>query len=287
HIISILFRLFTYLSSNKTRLSYHWSQLWRTLFSLTRFLTTYSPDFLQNPAVSHLTSSLTDLIAFCISAGDTFLPDPASYDDLYYKVVESGDILRRVKEIYNPTSLDTNASTTSSRSIDVLLSVADHFYSLLLMPEKGKAAAGEEAKESTSSSARKKHLSPKEVHDIIKQGYDTLSIQAEEGLSAWERWREADWRSDLKRVSRCAVDDSKALIAKRGGQITSSVTGRQGHEPHMLMRVERKKARKREQRNSRKADKQVKKDNAHPSQHRPKKYFNNKDSPQPKKLPGK
>jgi hypothetical protein len=31
-------------------------------------------------------------------------------------------------------------------------------------------------------SIRKKNLSPREVHRIIKQGYDTLSIQQEEGV---------------------------------------------------------------------------------------------------------
>lgn len=68
------------------------------------------------------------------------------------------------------------------------------------------------------SSAKKKHLSPKEVHEIIKQGYDTLSIQAAEELSTWERWREGDWRSELKRTSRIAVEDAKVWIARRNGE---------------------------------------------------------------------
>ncbi|KAI5302467.1 hypothetical protein KEM56_000676 [Ascosphaera pollenicola] len=193
HTITILFRLFTYLSSNKTRLTYHYSQLWRTLLNLVRFLTQYSSDFLQNPKVTTLTSSLTDLITFCISAGDTFLPDPASYDDLYYKVVESGSILQTFKNIYKPTSVKNQVR--NERSIETLLSVANHFNSLLFMPEKDKQqppankekGPEEDAAESRSvtprpSSAKKKHLSPKEVHEIIKQGYDTLSIQAAEEL---------------------------------------------------------------------------------------------------------
>lgn len=62
-------------------------------------------------------------------------------------------------------------------------------------------------------SIKKKNLSPREVHRIIKQGYDTLSIQPPEGLSAWAKWREAEWKSELKRAARCAVDDARQLVA--------------------------------------------------------------------------
>ncbi|KAI5291201.1 hypothetical protein KEM54_005938 [Ascosphaera aggregata] len=216
-----------------TRLTYHYSQLWRTLLNLVRFLTTYSADLLNNPKITTLASSLTDLITFCISAGDTFLPDPASYDDLYYKVVESGQTLQTFKDLYKPTSMKNQIR--SEQSIETLMSVANHFNSLLFTPDKHRQqqvqtpppplpqTSQQLTKDVTESgattprpsSARKKLLSPKEVHEIIKQRYDTLSIQAAEELSTWERWREVDWRSELKRTSRVAVDDAKAWIAKR------------------------------------------------------------------------
>ena len=59
----------------------------------------------------------------------------------------------------------------------------------------------------------KKNLSPREVHRIIKQGYETLSIPPLEGLSAWQKFREADWKVELKRAARCAVDDARQLFA--------------------------------------------------------------------------
>ncbi|OJD14503.1 hypothetical protein AJ78_05153 [Emergomyces pasteurianus Ep9510] len=257
HTISILLRLLTYVSSNKTRLTYHWSELWRTLVTLTRFLTTYSTDLLSNPQIHNLATSLIDLIAFCISAGDTFLPDPGSYDDLFYKVVETGPILTRFKEIYKPSSLSSSTATSNSSkptgprsigaaaaagatdpatySIDTLISVASHFHSLLFFADKDKHTTPTPAPTTTTSTTttttspttttteilapgKKKNLSPREVHQIIKQGYDTLSIRSQEGLNLWEKWREADWKVELKRIARCAVDDARVVVGSKAQQ---------------------------------------------------------------------
>jgi len=225
HAISILLRLLTFVSSNKTRLFYHWSELWRTLLTLIRFLTTYATDLSPNPQIQVLTSSLVDMIVFCISAGDTFLPDPASYDDLFYKVVESGPILCRFRDVYKSSLINSEASAQSAATgvpqpIDTLIQVSTHFHSLLFLGEKEKSSGIEDNSTDSPSSTppvstiRKKNLSPREVHQIIKQGYDTLSVQSHEGLNAWEKWREADWKPELKRLVRCAVEDARAVVSK-------------------------------------------------------------------------
>ncbi|QQK45750.1 UPF0588 membrane protein [Penicillium digitatum] len=232
--IAITLRLLTYLSKNKIRLTYHWSELWRTLLSLMRFLTTYASDLTSNPKIHTLTTSLADLIAFCVSGGDTFLPDPASYDDLFYKLVETGPIISKFRHAYS-LSRSSNAAAgvsaskapdaisqneLSSAAIDTLQSVSTHFYTLLFHSEGAETAAvtaaSPKADEPTPvalPSIRKKNLSPREVHRIIKQGYDTLSIQPPEGLSAWAKWREAEWKSELKRAARFAFDDARQLVA--------------------------------------------------------------------------
>jgi hypothetical protein len=56
-----------------------------------------------------------------------------------------------------------------------------------------------------------KHLSPQEVGVIIKQGYETLSIEAREGLDHWDKFREADHKLMLKKLARVAVADARDL----------------------------------------------------------------------------
>lgn len=214
------------MSMNKIRLPYHWSELWRSLLSLMRFLTTYSSDVSNNPHTMTLSTTLVDLIAFCVAAGDTFLPDPASYDDLFYKLVETGPIISKFRDVYSLKPSTNKKSTTADitnrdihvGAIETLISVSTHFYSLLFNEDKSGAAAAAAAADNDSvaapiPAAQKKNLSPKEVHRIISQGYDTLSIQPPEGLSAWTKWREADLKTDLKKAARCSVEDARELVA--------------------------------------------------------------------------
>lgn len=187
-----------------------------------RFLTTYASDLSSTPEINLLTTSLVNLLAFCVTAGDTFLPDPASYDDLFYKLVETGPILTKFGEVYKLNAPSSSTATKSAAdlpstkdqpsniaAIDTLLSVSSHFHSLLFMPEKN---ADVKISGDQPAAVRKKNLTPHQVHQIIKQGYDTLSIETHEGLNAWEKWREADWKPELKRAARCAVEDSKKLV---------------------------------------------------------------------------
>ncbi|OAL68156.1 hypothetical protein A7C99_0553 [Trichophyton rubrum] len=219
HTIIVLFRLLTYASSNKVRFSYHWSELWRALLTLTRFLTTYSMDLIHSPHIQTVTTDLIDLITFCISAGDTFLPDPSSYDDLFYKVVEADSILKRFRDVYKHLSATSSHSTNSTFSINALISVSTHFHSLLFVSDSADASrpgskSGESTTASPPPSARKKRLSPREVHQIIKEGYSTLSIRANDDLINWEKWRDADWKPQLKRITRAAVEDVTTIISQ-------------------------------------------------------------------------
>lgn len=135
---------------------------------------------------------VVNLIALSLSVGETFLPDPASYDDLFYKLVESGDTLTKFRDCYDL------AKRKTSESIGTLISVSRHYQTLLQSEDRGKM--------------KNKPLSSKEVSKVIKQGYDTLSIQAREGLDQWEKFRDADHRVALKKIARIAVDDAKGLV---------------------------------------------------------------------------
>jgi hypothetical protein len=188
--LGILLRVLSYLSRAKVRITYHWSELWRALLSFFRFLTTYVDDVRANYRSSEMVEMLVNLLAFALSSGENFLPDPASYDDLFYKLVETGDILTKFRDAFG---------LANSPSMQTLVNVSSHYRSLLESGEKGKS--------------RSKNLSPQEVSNVIKQGYETLSIEAGEGLDRWERFREADFKQSLKKIARVVVDDAKTIVS--------------------------------------------------------------------------
>jgi len=135
-----------------------------------------------------------NLLAFAVSNGESFLPNSAAYDDLIYKLVETGEILVKFRDAFG---LSQQSRATS---INTLISVSSHYHTLL---------TGDKNK------AKSKHLSPQEVSNVIKQGYDTLSIEADEGLDRWDKFREADHKSLMKKIARTVVDDGKSLVNQR------------------------------------------------------------------------
>ncbi len=188
--VGTIMRVISHLSRSRTRLTYHWAELFRSLLAVVRFLTTYTTDLKNVPHIEILLDDLVNLIALSLAAGEAFLPSPTAYDDLFYKLVETGEILVKFRDNYELGKRPTS-------SIETLISVSTHYNQLL---------------EEGSSGRRGKHLTSVQVSGVIKQGYETLSIQAKEGLDSWEKYREADQRTFLKKMARAVVADVKVLV---------------------------------------------------------------------------
>ena len=148
---------------------------------------------------------MVNLLALGLSAGETFLPTPAAYDDLFYKVVESGDVLVKFRETYG-------LEKRGSNSIDTLVSVSGHYKEMLAEGggKKGDGAVGGKGAKAGGGS----QLTSLQVAEVIKQGYETLSIRAKEGLDSWEKYREADERTLLKKMARAAVGDVRGMLGE-------------------------------------------------------------------------
>ena len=160
-----------------------------------RFLTQYASDLKYVHSIrEELCTTLATLTAFCLIRGDSFLPDPVSYDDLFYKLVEGHDLLPKFKQAYTEKG---SMSDTFTKAMDALTSVSSHYHELL-KAQKGK----------------KTHQSPAAVQKVIKDGYESLSLDSNEDFGRWERWREGSWKSEVKKMIRTAVEDARLLALK-------------------------------------------------------------------------
>ncbi|KAL6906584.1 DUF1741 domain-containing protein [Trichoderma evansii] len=193
--LGIMLRIISYLSRTRTRLDYHWSEFFRSLLSLIRFLNTYASDLKDLQHIETVLDHVVNLVALSLSAGEAFLPTPAAYDDLFYKVFESGEVLTSFKENYR-------LGNRNSNSIDTLINVSAHYKQMLT--ERG-----------SSEKKLPTNLTTHQVAEVIKQGYETLSIQAKEGLDGWERYREADEKILLKKLGRTAVGDVMGMVERQ------------------------------------------------------------------------
>lgn len=189
--IVVLSRILNHFAKSRTKLTYHWSELWRSLLAFVRFLTTYAEELNTLPGTTSVVRDLVDLLTLALNTGESFLPDSTSYDDLFYKLVESGEALTNLRSAYNLAKPEDRAS------INTLIGVSTHYREMIDEHHKGKST----------------NLSPREVSKIIKMGYETLSIETREGLEIGKTFREADWKSVVKRATRVAVADAAALVA--------------------------------------------------------------------------
>ena len=213
--INLVHRLLICLSQNHIHLPYHWSLLWQSLLALLRFLHTYAADITAQPTDVHfLISPLLKCLALAIARGNAFLPDPAAYDDLFYKLVENAPILEKFKTTFklsssmSPTNPSASGGTVvpstpapGSSPIDVLIATAAHFHAILEQ-EKGKGRL-------------RLTLSAREVNRVIREGYETLEVAdvSAMGVEHFEIWREGEERGMVKRAGRLAVEDVRRMVS--------------------------------------------------------------------------
>ncbi|KAK6438373.1 hypothetical protein LTR95_005424 [Oleoguttula sp. CCFEE 5521] len=188
--IAILTRLLEHMIKKRMKLVHHWQELWRSLLSFVRFLTSYPEDLKPLPNMLDLVGDLVDLLTLALANGEAFMPDAPSYDDLFYKLVESGDALTALRIAYSLARPDEQAP------VNTLIGVSKHYQELIDEHHKGRGSI----------------LSPKEVSKIIKMGYDTLPIAARDTRPTHPRSRGADGKAMMKRVVKVAVADAASLV---------------------------------------------------------------------------
>lgn len=197
HTLLLLNRLLTHLSKTRTKLpAYHWPELWRSLLAFIRFLNTYPDDLHKLPGIEDVVRKLVDVIALALTQGEGFLEKDGDFDDLLYKVVESGEALEKLKTVYGNF-------LARSEGLAVVLKVRGHFGGLL------EQKAGEGKKVGS--------LSPVDVGKVIKGGYESLDLEwVREGQGIGGEvagFREGEFRGLVKRVTKAVVRDAGAFVA--------------------------------------------------------------------------
>ena len=192
--LGIMLRKIVHLSSSKARVPYHWTTAWVALLSVMRFLTQYDADLRNTVKIrEEVCMPLASLLAFCLLRADNFLPDPKSYDDLFYKVIEANPVLTKFKDTYCQM-VDTAETKKLKRAAEALTSVSSHYTDLL-------------------QTGGKKHQSPLAVEQIIKKGHETLDmgVSSVDEFGQFEPWKESNWKPEIKQIIRTVVEDARKL----------------------------------------------------------------------------
>ena len=87
HSLYVIHRLLSYQKRSRVRVPYPWKELWTSLISLIKFLTSNETTLVKKMNVFSVAYQVTIIFNLFITYGDTFLPSPSSYDELYYELV--------------------------------------------------------------------------------------------------------------------------------------------------------------------------------------------------------
>lgn len=90
--IGVVHRVLCYQKRCRVRINYHWKDLWTALITLLRFLVQNEGNLGKKMNIFDLSVRIVNILNLFITYGDTFLPTPSSYDELYYELIRTPQV---------------------------------------------------------------------------------------------------------------------------------------------------------------------------------------------------
>ncbi|XP_065919439.1 armadillo-like helical domain-containing protein 3 [Dysidea avara] len=177
--IGIVHRLLCYQKRCRVRLSYNWKELWGALLSLLKFIINNEKVLLPKINLFPLATQVAVVFNLFITYGDTFLPSPNVYDELYYELIRMHNVFDSLYLLaVRYTEEDGELKDSASRLISSLINIraiVNHFTPKI---------------DSWSASHQVASLTPDQVLEVVRNNYDTLTLKLQDNLDHYEKYSE-------------------------------------------------------------------------------------------------
>ncbi|XP_052395110.1 armadillo-like helical domain-containing protein 3 isoform X2 [Carassius gibelio] len=190
--IQIIHKLICYQKKCRVRMHYTWRELWSALINLLKFLLSNETILLSKHNIFQLALQVVNLFNMFITYGDTFLPTPSSYDELYYEIIRMHQVFDNLYCMVLRVSTNAGqwkepASKVTHALVNVR-AIINHFNPKI---------------ESYAAVNHISQLSEDQVLEVVRSNYDTLTLKLQDALDQFERYseqpREAGFFKELVR----------------------------------------------------------------------------------------
>eukprot|EP00730_Choanoeca_flexa_P019789 TRINITY_DN9677_c0_g1_i1.p1 TRINITY_DN9677_c0_g1~~TRINITY_DN9677_c0_g1_i1.p1 ORF type:complete len:675 (+),score=148.03 TRINITY_DN9677_c0_g1_i1:3-2027(+) len=176
--LNVIHRLLCFEKQSRVRLSFKWQRLWNALVAFLKFLNLQDEES-EAYDIFALANRVVIIFNLFVTYGDTFLPDPDSYDELYYELIrerKTFDALFESAKRHTRTS-GVYAATANklANSLINIRAIVSHFGPKV---------------EAWSAANKHEPMSPENVLAIVRDNYDTLTLKLQDGLDLYDAFRE-------------------------------------------------------------------------------------------------
>ncbi|PVD29992.1 hypothetical protein C0Q70_09253 [Pomacea canaliculata] len=177
--LGIVHRVLCYQKKLRVRIQYPWKELWTALINLLKFLLSHETQLAKKYNIFHLCSKIVNVFNLFITYGDTFLPNPNSYDELYYEIIRMHQTFGNLYSMaLRYTTTDNEHKESAARLINHLVNIRaiiNHF-----TPKVDSWAAANQLSS----------LTEEQVLEVVRGNYDTLTLKLQDSLDQFERYAE-------------------------------------------------------------------------------------------------
>lgn len=178
--LGVIHRLMCYEKKCQIRLQYQWRDLWTALITLLKFVLSNESQFIHNwkHGVFALFIQVINLFNMFITFGDTFLPTPTSYDELYYEIIRMHQVFDNMYSLVlrytNNPEYKESATRLASSMVNVQ-AIIHHFNPRI---------------DKWSKDNNQASLTEEEVLEVVRNNYDSLTLKLQDNLDHYERYSE-------------------------------------------------------------------------------------------------